>query len=83
MALELVGADGDMAGLDDYMRNKKERVARLVQAVGCSEKEAKEMFVQRITFGGSLNEAIGEAQKEGFNVACISCHNGSQHLPVH
>jgi hypothetical protein len=26
------------------------------------------MFVQRITFGGSLNEAIEEAQEEGFNV---------------
>ena len=69
VALELVGADGDKAGLDDYVRNKKERVASLAQAVGSSEKEAKEMFVQRITFGGSLNEAIGEAHKEGFNVA--------------
>ena len=57
------------AALLDYMRNKKARVSDPARCVGCSEKNAKQVFVQRATVGGKLQDAVREAGEMGFVVS--------------
>jgi hypothetical protein len=67
--VEHVGAEGQMEALLDYVRNKKARVSELARCVGCSEEDAKQVFVQRVTFGGRLEDAVREARGMGFGVS--------------
>jgi len=57
------------AALLDHMRNKKARVSELARCVGCSEKNAKQVFVQRVTVGGKLQDAVREVGETGFVVS--------------
>lgn len=64
LACELFTGDNDLKPIREYVHDKAKCLDVVAQWAGCDEEEAKEKFFQRLSFGGSLEEACKEVEGE-------------------